>query len=184
MERTRLIFQGVSELAGTDEMGLITLTDEEERRQLAVACDKAMMREFALRLNHVPIVGRLLPEVLWHVVAIQAKMEFEVLITDVIENQYRALLLNTKTREPVAIRLGDAVLLAYIARLPIYVDSQLMEKQSTPYEKEARNVVIPMNTLSNKMLLDAFDKAVEEEKYELASRLRDEIRRRKLNDPS
>ena len=168
MERTRLIFQGVSELAGTDEMGLITLTDEEERRQLAVACDKAMMREFALRLNHVPIVGRLLPEVLWHVVAIQAKMEFEVLITDVIENQYRALLLNTKTREPVAIRLSDAVLLAYIA----------------PYEKEARNVVIPMNTLSNKMLLDAFDKAVEEEKYELASRLRDEIRRRKLNDPS
>jgi bifunctional DNase/RNase len=107
-----------------------------------------------------------------------------VLITDVIENQYRALLLNTKTREPVAIRLSDAVLLAYIARLPIYVDSQLMEKQSTPYEKEARNVVIPMNTLSNKMLLDAFDKAVEEEKYELASRLRDEIRRRKLNDPS
>lgn len=180
MERIRLKFKGVSDIVGSDEIGLIILTDTSEQSQLAIPCDRAMIREFSLRLGHAEVVGRLLPEVLWHVIAMQTTMQFEVLITDIIDGQYRALLVNVETQEPVAVRISDAVLLANIAKLPIYIDSVLMGKQSVPYKKEAQGVAIPVNTISTDMLKDALAKAIEEEKYELASHLRDELRRRRL----
>ena len=178
MEKVRLLFKSVTEIVGSDELGLLILIDAEERQQLAIPCDRAMMREFGLRLGHAEVVGRLLPEVLWHVIAMQTDMRFEVLITDIIDGQYRTLLMNVDTQEPVAIRVSDAVLLAQIARLPIYIDRVLMNKQSAPYNKEARGVSIPVNTISTDMLRDALAKAIEEEKYELASHLRDELKRR------
>lgn len=182
MEKIRLKFKRVSEIVGSEEIGLLILTDEDEQRQLAIPCDKAMLREFGLRLGHAQVVGRLLPEVLWHVIAMQTDLQFEVLITGIIEGQYRALLMNTETLDPVAIRISDAVLLAYIAHLPISIDADLMAKQSVPYDSEARGVAIPVNTISTDMLEDALAKAVEEEKYELASHLRDELRRRKKGE--
>ena len=153
MERVRLKFKGVSEIVGSDEIGLLILTDISEQNQLAIPCDRAMIREFGLRIGHAEVVGRLLPEVLWHVIAMQANMQFEVLITGIMDGQYRALLVNTGNQEPVAI---------------------------APYVKEAQGVAIPVNTISTDMLKDALAKAIEEEKYELASHLRDELRRRRL----
>ncbi|MCR5132141.1 MAG: bifunctional nuclease family protein [Prevotella sp.] len=181
MERIKLKFKSITEIVGSDELGLLILTDEEEQRQLSIPCDKAMVREFSLRLNHAPITGRLLPEVLWDVLAMQTDLQFEILITGIIEGQYRALLVNLKTLDPVAIRISDAVLLSHIARLPIYIDKELMEKQSVEYSQDARGVAIPVNSISTDMLRDALDKAIDEEKYELASHLRDELRRRKLS---
>ena len=179
MERVRLKFKSVSEIMGTEEIGLLILTDERELRQIAVPCDKSMIYQFGLRLNRAPVVGRLLPEVLWHVIQMQSGQSFEILVTDIIEGQYRALLVDVETQEPVSLRMSDAVLLSYIAKLPIWIDAQLMDKQSVPYDREARGVAIPVNTISTEMLREALNKAVEEEKYELASHLRDELRRRK-----
>ena len=84
MERVRLKFKGVSEIVGSDEIGLLILTDIAEQNQLAIPCDRAMIREFGLRIGHAEVVGRLLPEVLWHVIAMQTNMQFEVLITDIM----------------------------------------------------------------------------------------------------
>ena len=179
MERVKLKFKSVSEILGTDEIGLLILTDENEARQIAMPCDRSMIYQFGLRLNRAPVVGRLLPEVLWHVISMHSDHTFEILITDIIEGQYRALLVDVETQEPVSLRMSDAILLSYIGKLPIFIDRQLMEKQSVPYDREARGVAIPVNTISTEMLQDALDKAVEEEKYELASHLRDELRKRK-----
>lgn len=178
MDRIRLYFKSVSEIVGSEEIGLIILTDEEELRQLVVTCDRTMMDQFRMRLNRVPVVGSMLPEVLWHVVSMQTQMQFEILVTDIIDGQYRALLVNTETQEPVSIRISDAVLLSHIAKIPIFIDRILMAKQSVPFDREARGVAIPVNTVSTEMLNEALDRAVEEEKYELASYLRDELRRR------
>ena len=54
-----------------------------------------------------------------------------------------------------------------------------MEKQSVKYEKESNGVSIPLNAMSMELLNSALSKAIAEEKYELASHHRDEIRRRK-----
>ena len=55
-----------------------------------------------------------------------------------------------------------------------------MKRQSVPYQRSSNGVAMPLNAISNKMLQEALDKAVEDENYELASHLRDEMRRRKL----
>ncbi|MBR1469358.1 MAG: bifunctional nuclease family protein [Prevotella sp.] len=179
MERVRLVFKGISEIVGSEEIGLIILTDEAELRQLAVPCDKAMMEQFRMRLHRVPVMSSLLPEVLWHVISMQTNLQFEIRVNDIIDGQYRASLVNTETLEPTNLRMSDAVLLSHMAHIPIFMDRLLMEKQSVPYDREARGVAIPVNTISTEMLREALDKAVEDEKYELASYLRDELRKRK-----
>ena len=87
---------------------------------------------------------------------------------------------NTETLEPVAIRASDAILLSFISNIPLFIEEKLMKRQSVPYRRSSEGVAMPLNAISNKMLQEALDKAVEDENYELASHLRDEMRRRNL----
>lgn len=178
MRRIRLTFKSVSEIIGSEEIGLLILVDEQEERQIAIPCDKAMLYQFGLRLRHAPEVSRLLPEALWQIIVTQTELKFEILITDIIDGQYRALLYNTETLDPVAVQACDAVLLSHIGRVPIYIEETLMQKQGTAYSHDARGMAIPVNTISTEMLQSALERAVEDEKYELASHLRDELKRR------
>ena len=54
----------------------------------------------------------------------------------------------------------------------------LFLRQSVPFTEGAVGVSVPVNVISNEMLKKALDKAVDEEDYEQASQLRDELLRR------
>ena len=55
-----------------------------------------------------------------------------------------------------------------------------MQEISTRYMDPASNAVnLPIRILTDKMLADALEKALKQEQYELASRLRDEQQARK-----
>lgn len=181
MNKVKLKFKGVSEIVGTEAIGLLIMVDEEERRQLTIPCDKSMIYQFGMRIKHVPVVNKLLPEVLWQVISTQTDMHFEILINSLIDGQFRAMLSNTDTLEPVSMRASDAILLAYISKIPVYIESGLMEKQSVNYDKKLRSISLPVNTVSDQLLDKALEKAIKDENYELASSLRDEILKRKLN---
>ena len=58
----------------------------------------------------------------------------------------------------------------------------LMKKQSVAFKKDSKGMSIPLNTLTDDMLRKALNKAIEEENYEMASHLRDEMKRRNLLD--
>ena len=180
MNKVPLHFMSITQIAGVEKMGLLILVDEEERRQLAIPCDEAMLHQVMLRKSHAAERNLMLPEVLWQVLSSQTDMRFEILINDLIDEQYRAILYNIETLEPVAIRASDAVLLSYIGKIPLFIEERLMMKQSVPYYRETKNVYMPINVVSNNMLKEALDKAVKDENYELASHLRDEMLRRKL----
>ena len=182
MNRVRLIFKSVTEIVGSDDVGLLILVDEQQQRQLTIPCDRNMLYQFSLRVQKVPITNRMLPEVLWQVIRSQTTLHFEILINDLIEGQYRAVLYNVETLEPILIRISDAMLLAYVSDIPIYIDEKLMKKQSVKYVHNAQGMSIPVNTLTDEMLKKALNKAVEDEHYELASQLRDETKRRNLLD--
>lgn len=51
MTKERLIFKGVSEIVGTEDLGLLILTDEAKERQITVVCDKAMAVQLELRIK-------------------------------------------------------------------------------------------------------------------------------------
>ena len=106
-------------------------------------------------------------------------VQFEVCIIDCIDGHYTALLTNTSTLEQFKIDAFDAILLAYIAKLPIYIETNLMRRQCSYFDPKSSKMSLPINVLSLKMVQKALNEAVIKEDYELASRLRDEINRRK-----
>ena len=179
MSNVRLVFKSVSEIIGTKEIGLLIMVDEQEQRQLAIPCDNSMLYQFGLRIKQVPIINKLLPEVLLQVIQTQTDLHFEIVINNLIDGQFRAILYNVDTLEPIAMRASDAILLSIISKIPIYIDADLMDKQSVEYHKDSRSISIPVNTISEEMLNDALNKAIKDENYESASNLRDEIYKRK-----
>lgn len=179
MNKVRLHFKYLSQIEGSPEVGLLVLVNEDESRQLTVPCDRAMLYQLGLRLDHPDLTSSMVPEVLWHVLQEVSDDTYELIILDCIDGEYRTILQNNTTLEPVPIRASDAILLAYLSHIPLYIKEELMNRQSVPYHKFSQGVSIPVNTLTDSMLQDALNKAVEEERYELASYLRDEMKRRK-----
>lgn len=94
-------------------------------------------------------------------------------------------------------RSSDAIALAIRVNAPIYTtESVLMESGFDPKEKKSASVRKPANTperkqpsgqefaiMSDLELEKAMEKAVETENYEEAAKIKNEIDRRKLNNP-
>lgn len=182
MRKIQLIFQGVSEIIEGPDLGLLVLTDQMKERQITIVCDKHMEYQFGLRMSKETSTDRLLPEVLTNVVKQQAGMRFELLISDVIDGEYRCMLVNETTFESLPIRASDGILFAVVSNSPIYIEYNLMMRQSVRYSANPNGMAIPINSLSEDMLQKSLDKAVADENYELASYLRDEINKRKAKD--
>lgn len=174
MIKERLFFKGVSEIVGTEDLGLLILVDEHQERQISVVCDKAMAVQIELRIKQMPIVDIMLPEVLCRLMNIKGNANYELLIDNLVEGQYRTYICNNETGERKMLRASDAVLLSLVGNVPLYIETKLMKRQSVLYRENSKGVSLPVNTISDEMLQTALDKAILEENYELASRLRDE----------
>ncbi len=182
MMKERLIFKGVSEIVGTEDLGLLILTDEAKERQITIVCDKAMAVQLELRIKKIPITRIMLPEVLCRMLKNNGGLDYELLIDNIIDGQYRTILYDKETMDPLLIRASDAVLLSIVANIPLYIEAGLMRRQSVMYNENAKGVSLPVNTISDEMLQAALDKAIADENYELASHLRDEKKRRTKKD--
>ena len=182
MALVRLYFKGVSEIVASDEVGLLTLMDEAKTRQLSILCDAASVYQFGLRVKGAEVTPRLAPEVLWQVISRNLDMRFEVIINDLVDGQYKTLLFMPDILQAIPVRASDGVLITYISGMPILIEERLMLRQSIPYTDSETGISVPVNVISNEMLLKALDKAVEEEDYEKASEIRDELRRREGKD--
>lgn len=179
MKRTRLIFQGVSEIVSNGSLGVLMLTDEQEQRQITIVCDKAMAVQIEMRMRRLSIAPLLLPEVLCAMLSKLSGATMEIIMSSVDDGQYRCFAcFGPDWIDPIAIRASDAVLLSLITSAPIFMDSRLFKLQAVPYKKDSTGVALPLNTLSADMLQDALERAIRTENYEQASRLRDEQLRR------
>ena len=179
MTKERLFFSGVSEIVGSENLGLLILTDEQRTRQISIICDRAMALQIELRVKKMELTNILLPEVLLHLIRENVDISLEMVILNIVDGQYRTLLYNADTNEEISfIRASDAVLFSLISDIPIYMKSSLLKRQSVPFTTTSKGVSLPVNSLSDEMLQTALDKAISEENYELASYLRDEKLRR------
>ena len=88
------------------------------------------------------------------------------------------MLVNTETYQPLSMRASDAILLHVISHIPLFASLQLMKRQAVPVMPGTAAMAIPYNALTDKMLEDALKKAIELERYEMASTIRDELKRR------
>ena len=170
MGLVRLYFKGVSEIVASDDVGLLTLTDEERTRQLSIICDANMVSQFGLRVKAA--------EVVWQVIARNLDLRFQIIINDLDDGQYKTLLYMPDILQAIPVRASDGVLIAHISGMPIYIEERLLLRQGIPYSDSETGISVPVNVISNDMLRKALDRAVEEEDYEKASQIRDELLRR------
>lgn len=175
MNKIKLIFKGISEIIGGEELCLLILTDPASTRQLTIVCDKQMEYQLGLRMSKTPITDKMLPEALWKMMQMQSESEYEILIYAIQDGQYKAMLTDQSNMQSVQLRASDAILLSYISSIPMYIEERLMMRQSVPFSQNAAGMAIPVNAISTNMLKQALDKAIDEENYELASHLRDEL---------
>lgn len=174
MRRTRLRFESLQQVVGTSELSVIMLTDEARQRVLSVVCDELMTRQIFMRLHKPHGCNHLLPEALFPLLP----SEYELMVVGVYDGQYQVVLMDIADGTTVRIRMSDAVLLHLSLRVPFYIEEGLMDNQSVPFDEHATGVAIPINTMDVKCLKMALEHAVDEENYEFASQLRDEINRR------
>lgn len=180
MNRTELIFNGISEIVGGKGMAVIVLTDVERKRALNVVCDDMMKNLIGIRLSDWSLRYNHLPEVMLQMLMDNVDVNrYEITIHDIVEGEYKTMIMNVDTLTSYAIRLSDAVLLSHIGKIPIYIDDMLMQKQCSFYNEKNNKMAIPINTISTDKLEEEMHKAVAEENYRLASVIKDELHKRK-----
>lgn len=178
MKRTQLRFERLQQVVGSSELSVIMLTDEARQRVLAVVCDEIMAQQLNLRINNPQACSAYVPEVLVRMLSTNIQM----LVVGIFDGQYQVLLMDMDSGITMRIRMSDAVLLMLASRVPLYIEESLMQKQSHPFDENANGVAIPINTMDTKGLRMALERAVDEEDYEFASQIRDEINRRTDKD--
>ena len=178
MNRVRLYYKDLSEIVGSKGFSVVRLTDVEERRAICVVCDKSLTDQLTIRINRQPGRELMLPEVLMRMLTSYGNDILELIVYDICDGQYRVSLLNRQSLTVVPIRMSDAVLLHFIAHVPLYIEEELMNRQASPYTPNARGISIPINTLDTEHLNRELERAIAEENYRLASHLHEEIQRR------
>lgn len=178
MNKVQLVYQGMSQLVSSPEIGLLVLSDNSQTRHLAIVCDSRMEYEMGLRTNKEHPTNKLLPEVLCTSNPFMNGNHYEILFNSIIGGEYKALLVNKDDLSLTPIRASDAILLSTIAKLDIFMEERLFKRQSVEGGSLDRKMAIPVNALSVEMLSQALKKAIEDENYELASMLRDELKQR------
>ncbi|RUL58882.1 bifunctional nuclease domain-containing protein [Prevotella koreensis] len=176
----RLRFVSVSEIVGTDDLALMLLADEQRERQISIVCSRDLAVQLDMRVKKLPITQRMLPEVLYNIISRQKDLRFHLLISDISDGQYDSMLVISDTQEMIPIRVSDAVLLSVANDVPLFIDEQLMMRQSVVYRELSREMKIPLpiNTMSLEMIDKAIERAIKEENYEQASLLNEERKKR------
>ncbi len=171
---------GLSKIVGSDDLVLIMLTEQLGTRQLVVPCDEQMGYQLRLRMDaslHAH-TGRMLPEVLVGMMGGNFKTEYHFLIYGLTEGKYLGKLVNNQTGECREMRCADGILLSVVASVPIFIVSSLLKLQATRDDGEMMQVPLPINVVTDDMLQQSLKHAIESEDYEMASSLRDEIKKR------
>lgn len=180
MEKIRLFFHAATEIADAPDIGLLVLMDADSRRQLAIPCEHRQLAAFEDRVaRHLDTSARL-PEVMWKVIAWETDLRLQVIISGLEDGHYNILLTVADDSLSLPIEPADAIMLSYVSEgyVPIYVDSDLFARQSTPYDSKSPGIALPVNAITMPMLRAALERAIKDENYEMAAHLRDEINRR------
>lgn len=178
LDRVRLKLTGLSEIVGVDDVSLLALVNEEEQRQLIVTCDTAMRKQIMMFMKDKPESATLYPKVLADILQAQGCQQLIVMITGVKDGEYVTEIIDELSGRHFPIRCSDGILFGYVGRVPIYTTRSLMLAQSVPYRLGETRVGLPLTILSEGMLKMSLEKAIEMENYEMASNLRDELKRR------
>lgn len=112
------------------------------------------------------------------ILATRDKSSLEVRINGVIDGVYQTEIYDRLTQKSFPIRCSDGIFMSVACKLHIYASAEVMRLHSIPYVTGATKVGLPLSVLSEKLLKNSLQMAIETENYEMASNLRDELNKR------
>lgn len=180
MASIRLKFQTAAEVNGKEQDGLLLLSDQEQQRQLVITCSRKILKEITESKNNDINNNDDIAKILWEMIHWQTTLELSIHINTLEDGVYKALLINEENQFSLPIKADTAILLSLVSHneIPIYMDATLFRRQSSVYQPNAKGLQLPLNIISEPMLHDLLDNAVKTERYEIASELRDELKKR------
>lgn len=178
MEKIKLVYQGAFAIPDAKEACVVTLTDAEEERALSIVTDKPMANEIKFRQLDKDVKHPHLVDVLARMICEQGPQAYHVVFEANGDIGPKAKLVNATSGSAYSLPQDEAVLLALAAGLEIFTNMEVLQKFTTPFRKDVMSVALPIVGLPDSLLKKALEKAVEEENYEGASFIRDEMKRR------
>lgn len=176
--RIKLRFKGISGMSDSKETSVILLTDVFEYRQLSVLCDSRYIFMFQQRFENKEWYYSMIPELLIETLKSHDILNMEMTINGIRKGEYVVSFTDKELDKSSNIRACDAALLSFCCKVPLYMDEQLFRTQTTPYIEGSPTITIPCNVMTSSMLEKALDDAVKVENYELASRIKTELKKR------
>lgn len=184
MASIQLRFQTAAEVNGKEQDGLLLLSDQEQQRQLVITCSRKILKEITESKNNDINNNDDIAKILWEMIHWQTTLELSIHINTLEDGVYKALLINEENQFSLPIKADTAIFLSLVSHneIPIYMDATLFRRQSSVYQPNAKGLQLPLNIISEPMLHDLLDNAVKTERYEIASELRDELKKREEED--
>ena len=173
-----LLIKSVSEILGIDDVALVSLVNATETRQIVVSCELEMRDLIMKYMTDRPETQMLFPSVVNDILATRDKSSLEVRINGVIDGVYQTEIYDRLTQKSFPIRCSDGIFMSVACKLHIYASAEVMRLHSIPYVTGATKVGLPLSVLSEKLLKNSLQMAIETENYEMASNLRDELNKR------
>ena len=174
----KLIYKGIFSIPEADDVCLITLTDEGEKRALYIVLEKEVANEIKMYEKKMEDADWQLVDVFSKVLKDEGAVHYRIVFEGILNQGLKAKLVNTITDASYDIRPEMAVLLSLKSDFEMCTSLDVLQKFSTPYNKNVMSVALPIMSLPDSLLHKALEKAVEEENYEGASFIRDEMKRR------
>lgn len=174
----KLIYKGTFSIPEADDACIITLTDEGEKRALYIVLEKEVANEIKMHEKKMEDADCHLVDVFSKVLKDEGAVHYRIVFEGILNQGLKAKLVNVITDASYDIRPEMAVLLALKSDFEMCTSLDVLQKFSTPYNKNVMSVALPIMSLPDSLLHKALEKAVEEENYEGASFIRDEMKRR------
>jgi bifunctional DNase/RNase len=181
--RVQLFFREMSQIANSEGLSVIVLSDSAGAFAITIVCDEPMTQQLLIRFHHQPGHRLMLPEVLTRMLFSltgTGHTAYETMTYDVADGQYKTVLKACDKDVNIPIRISDAILLNVFSMIPMYIDEELFRKQRSFYTPHTSGLVIPINTISLERLKTELQKAIAEENYRLASSIHEEIQKRNM----
>ena len=174
----KLIYKGTFSIPEADDACIITLTDEGEKRALYIVLEKEVANEIKMHEKKMEDADCHLVDVFSKVLKDEGAVHYRIVFEGILNQGLKAKLVNVITDASYDIRPEMAVLLSLKSDFEMCTSLDVLQKFSTPYNKNVMSVALPIMSLPDSLLHKALEKAVEEENYEGASFIRDEMKRR------
>ncbi len=158
---------------------VVILRDDINKRWLPIVVGSSEAQAIALQLENIDPPRPLTHDLMKDLLDTVGSKVSRIIVNDLRENTYYAMinLSNNGSNKEVDARPSDAIALALRMQAPIFVDEEVMRKAAIreadeeDVEIEEKNPVSQIEELNSDL-----DKAVKEERFEDAARLRDKIR--------